>query len=140
MYTHTHTFCEVCGQRSSRSDEVYGAKLQKWAGIPSEDAEERERGEEEEGTERAGPSVSLPSRTVLRRRFIRGGGAVAQPRLRWLFRLCRGGEAAGRSRSLCQPPSRPSELRGEHTIQKAQERPSPGQGMPVLSMSRTSRR
>ena len=73
-YMHTHTlFCEVCGQRSSRSDEVYGAKSQKWAGIPSEDAEERERGEEEEGTERAGPSVSLPSRTVLRRRFIEGG-------------------------------------------------------------------
>ena len=35
---------------------------------------------------------------------LRGGGAVAQPRLRWPFRLCRGGEAAGRSRSLCQPP------------------------------------
>ena len=50
-HTHTHFFCEVCGQRSSRSDEVYGKKLQKWAGIPSEDAEKRERGEEGEGTE-----------------------------------------------------------------------------------------
>ena len=35
-------------------------ELQKWAGFPSEDAEERERGEEGEGTECADPSVSLP--------------------------------------------------------------------------------
>ena len=57
MFTHTytHTFCEVCGQRSSRSDEVYCAKVQKWAGSPSEDAVERERGEGEEGTDTRGP-------------------------------------------------------------------------------------
>ena len=28
MCTHTHFFCEECGQRSSRSEEVYGKKLQ----------------------------------------------------------------------------------------------------------------
>ena len=74
---------------------------------------------------------------------LRGGGAVAQPRLRWLSRLCRGGEAAGRSRSLCQPPCRRSEhrseRRGERPIQKAQEHPSQVQGMPSSPMPRTSR-
>ena len=45
--THTHTFCEVCGQRSGRSDEVYCAKVQRSGRGPSE--EDAERCDEEEG-------------------------------------------------------------------------------------------
>ena len=41
----------------------------------------------------------------------------------WLLCIRRGGEAARRSRSLCQPPSRPSELRREHTVQKRESAP-----------------
>ena len=56
-YTHTHihtyTFCEVCGQRSSRSDEVYGAKVQRSGRGPSE--EDAERCDEEEGAMSHGP-------------------------------------------------------------------------------------
>ena len=44
---YTHMFCEVCGQRSSRSDEVYCAKVQRSGRGPSE--EDAERCDEEEG-------------------------------------------------------------------------------------------
>ena len=64
MYTHTHTqhththifFCKACGQRSSRTDEVYCERMQKRAGSPSKDAVERELDEGEGGTDTRGPA------------------------------------------------------------------------------------
>ena len=135
-YIYTYTLCEVCGQRSSRSDEVYYAKVQRSGRGPSEEDAERCDKVGRVG-ERAHPCRGR--KTVSHRRFKlenqppgggRRGGAVAQPQLRWLPVAAREEFCKPKPQTVSTTPGS-GELCGGRTIRLA---------VAPLSMSGTYRR